>query len=101
MGIFYNTFNEKIKEVWNIANKLDKPINNNLSWTIGLINGRGDYNDLQAHGAALISSIIINEKIVPKIICAWDSHQSSGSTIKDLRHRQRIYPTYLMSLFDS
>ena len=100
MGIFYNTFNEKIKEVWKIANRLNKPICNNLSWTMGIINGRCDFEDLQVHGAALMSSIIINENVVPKIICAWDTPYDSNTTKWNLNERNRIYPIYLLSLFD-
>jgi len=100
MGIFFDTFHNKIKEVWNIAVQLDKPVSDNLSWTLGLIKGYSDFQDLQAHGAALMASIIINEKVVPRIICAWDTPFASTTTQRDLKQRRRVYPVYLLELFN-
>lgn len=100
MGVFFDTFNEKIKLVWDVANQMDKPVNGNLTWTVGIINGRCDFKDLQAHGAALMASIIINEPVVPKIICAWDTPSASTTTARNLKARRRIYPMYLLRLFD-
>jgi len=100
MGAFYKTFNEKIREVWKLATQLDKPVRENLTWTVGIINGRCDFEDLQAHGAALMASIIIKEKVVPKIICVWDTPTDTNTSKWDLEERQRIYPLYLLRLFD-
>jgi len=100
MGIISENFNEKIKEIWKIANQLDKPINNNLSWTFGIIKGRTDFEDLQAQGAALMSSIIINEKTVPKIICGWDVPTDTRSIRRDPERKFQLFPKYLLNLFE-
>lgn len=100
MGIFYKTFENKVRKVWKIAHSLNKPVDESLPWTMGLIKGRSDFSDLQVHTAALISSIIINEPVVPKIICAWDLPIDPNTTKWDYKKRCDIYPVYLLSLFD-
>jgi len=99
MGIFFDTFKEQVKEIWDIAHKLDKPIHKDISWTMGLIKGRGDFLDLQLHGIALASSIIIKEKIVPKIICGWDTNRDIETTKWDDAGRLEIYPIHFFSMF--
>lgn len=101
MSQFHKIFGEKVKKVWNLAHQLNKPIDNNLPWTFGIIKGRSDFEDLQVHGAALISSIIINEPVVPKIICAWDLPIDPNTTKWDYQTRCSIYPIYLLSLFEN
>ncbi len=73
MGGFHKAFYDRAKDLFEKANKLDKPIRDDVTWTIGLLNGRNDYLDSQTHVLALVASIIINEPVVPRIICAWDT----------------------------
>jgi hypothetical protein len=47
MSIFFETFNEKIKNLWNKVHLLNKPIHPYLTWTFGLIKSRADFEDLQ------------------------------------------------------
>ncbi|MCP3683485.1 MAG: hypothetical protein GY861_12430 [bacterium] len=72
MGVFYDTYYNRVVDLFEKANKLDKPIRDDVTWAVGMINGRNDYLDSQCHVLALVASIIINEPVVPRIICAWE-----------------------------
>lgn len=96
MGLIYDNFKDKVLELWNKANKLDKPIHSDITWTYGLIKGKADFLDLQVQGLALASSIIITEPVVPKIICSWDSPRDPTSTRTDNAARINDYPQYLL-----
>jgi len=97
MGFIYDQFYSKATELWKAAHQLDKPTTDKLSWTFGFVKGRMDLVDLETHAIVLISSIIINEPMVPKIICAWDSPISFHRHAKD---RLPFYPTRLLQLCD-
>jgi hypothetical protein len=73
MGVIHNAFSTKIRELWDLAHRLDKPRSTAVTWTTGIVPGRANYEDLQAHFLALAASIIVCEETVPEIICAWDS----------------------------
>ncbi len=72
MSKFYDTFHTRVEGLFEKANSLDKPMREDVTWAIGMINGRNDYLDSQCYVKALAASIIINEPVVPKIVCAWD-----------------------------
>lgn len=100
MSIFYDTFSEKIKSIWKMANQLDKPIRNDISWTFGIVRGRANFVDLQAHGIALASSIIITEDSIPPIICSWDTQYAFETMHRDKAGLQdRCYPKFLLDCF--
>jgi hypothetical protein len=99
MSIFYETFSERIKNLWHQANRLNKPIRNDISWTFGVVRGRADFADLQAHGIALASSIIITEDTIPPIICAWDTPDVFETLYKDKKLRDKTYPRFLLECF--
>ena len=73
MSKFYDTFYNRVVKLFEKANELDKPVRDDVTWTIGLINGRNDYLDSQCHVLALTASIIINEPVIPRIVCVWDT----------------------------
>lgn len=97
MGIFFDTFSKRIRNLWVQANELDKPIHDSLSWTFGIIRGRGDFQDLQAHGIALASSIIIQHDTVPKIICGWDCRFPYNQAI--LPEYKANFPKFMIDRF--
>lgn len=105
MSIFFDTFKDRVKELFIVASKLDKPIDSSITWTAGLIKGRADFLDLQVHAAALAASIIITEKVVPPIIFAWDCLYDASRFIfkkeKDPKPKEEYYPYYLLNLFNS
>jgi len=80
MSKFYDTFYNRALKLFEKANQLDKPIREDVTWTLGLINGRNDYLDSQCHILALVASIIINEPTVPRIVCAWDTTDGDSPT---------------------
>ncbi len=87
MSKFYDTYYKRVTKLFEKANELDKPIRDDVTWTVGLINGRNDYLDSQCYLKALVASIIINEPVVPKIICAWDVLGKAGPpTIEDTKY---------------
>lgn len=99
MSIYYDTFKDRIKNLWNKAITLDKPLHKDITWTVGLINGRADFDDLQAHGIALAASIIIKERIVPRIICVWDTYFNTNYFLEHPEKKKEFYPNYLLSCF--
>jgi hypothetical protein len=78
----------------------DKPIHPDITWTVGLLNGRGYYCDLQIQGLALASSIIINEPVVPKIIIAWDTPNDSTTLSQNVNKKLDQYPRIMINAFD-
>lgn len=99
MSKFYDTFYSKALSLFKKANELDKPIHPDMTWVCGLINGRDDYLDLQCHALVLMASIIINEPVVPRIICTWDT-RTDYFTLKNLHGEIRYqYPTQIMAGF--
>lgn len=101
MGLIYDNFKDRVLRLWNEANRLEKPIHSNITWTYGLIHGKADFLDLQVQGLALAASIIITEPLVPKIICSWDSPRDPTSTRKDNAARISDYPQYLLRAMPS
>jgi len=84
---FYDTFHSRVNKLFEKANELDKPLRDDVTWAIGLLNGRNDYADSQCHILALVASIIINEPVVPKIVCAWDTwKEENPPKIKDSKY---------------
>lgn len=100
MGVIYDNYREQISELWNMANKLDKPLRTDVTWTYGIIHSRGDWLELQAHAAALSASIIICEDVVPQIVIAWDCPVSQNTMKYRPKLRASSYPAFLMSQFD-
>ncbi len=87
MSRFHDTFHTRVKSLFEKANDLDKPVRDDVTWTIGLLNGRNDYLDSQTHVYALVSSIIINEPVVPKILLVWDTWKKEDPPeIKDSKY---------------
>jgi len=72
MGRYYDTYYNRVVSLFDKASKLDKPIREDVTWTLGLIDGRNDFDDSQCYVMALVASIVINEPVIPKIVCAWE-----------------------------
>jgi hypothetical protein len=100
MSIYYDTFKNKIQSLWAKAITLDKPIHKDITWTCGVVKGRADFNDLQLHGLALATSIIIKEPVVPKIIIGWDTYLSTNDFLVNSKLKETHYPNLLLSSFD-
>jgi hypothetical protein len=87
MSKFYDTYYNRVSQLFQKANELDKPVREDVTWAIGMINGRNDYQDTQCYVLALVASIIINEPVVPRIICAWDTWKSEEQpTIEESKY---------------
>lgn len=99
MSIYYNTFKDRIKSLWNKAITLDKPIHKDITWTCGIVKGRADFKDLQVHGLALAASIIIKEPVVPRIVITWDTYENTNNFIINPNKKAEHYPNYLLSSF--
>lgn len=100
MGLFYDSFNSQISRLWDFANKTAKPIHPSLSWTSGIINCKGDFLDLQSHGIALASSVIIQSDVVPQIFFGWDSVYDYEVLAHSEKLRRKTYPLYMMRRFE-
>ena len=100
MGWFHTTFHNQIAEIWNFARSLDKPVHPTITWTSGIINAKGDLDDLQTHALALASSIIIQHDVVPKIIFGWDCPVTSSELSKSENLRRQLFPHLLMRSLD-
>jgi hypothetical protein len=71
-----------------------------VTWAVSLLDGRGNFGDLQVQGLALASSIIINEPVVPKILIVWDT-PNDGTTLSHFPERKcKQYPWYLLRAFN-
>lgn len=101
MGIFAQEFGTRVVNLWHLAHSLNKPIANDITWAVGICNGRTDFADLQAHGIALASSIIINEPVVPRIMIGWDTHINYNDLYQRGAEKLRkdFYPHFMLSLF--
>jgi len=100
MGFIYQNFALSVLELWEKASKVNnKNIHSDLTWTFGIMNGNShDFLDLQVHALALASSIILTERVVPKIICCWDIPYSYSSLKKD-SEKEKYYPSFLFEAF--
>ena len=101
MGIFHDQFHKQVRQIWDLAHQIEKPIHPDLTWTCGLIHGKGDFHDLQTHGMALAASIIIHSKVVPRIFIAWDTPVEFDTLVESGRARRKYYPAHLMRGFDA
>jgi len=90
-------FAKPVSDLWNLVSQINsKPTHKDLTWTYGVIKGKGqNWLDLQVYALSLACSIIVTEDVVPRIICCWDSPQPYINQ----RYRNKrldVYPTYLM-----
>ncbi len=99
MGVFFDTFSDQIADLWAAAHALDKPLHPRITWTSGIINGKGDFKDLQAHGIALAASIIIYSPVVPRIVFGWDTASDFNQLAKDQHRLESTYPLWMLSRF--